>query len=154
MTGDVVLDTRSNERGTMSDWVAAFAEVWKSPRENIDRLLELLDENVVLKAPTTPPVSNGTVESRRAFERTFRAMPDLRAEVHRWSAEEDVLFIEMSFTATIGGRVVTWRNVDRFLFRNGVAVERIAFFNPSKLRRAFLANPRGWTQLVRLRIGA
>ncbi|MGI9452149.1 MAG: nuclear transport factor 2 family protein, partial [Geminicoccaceae bacterium] len=83
----------------------------------------------------------------------FRAMPDLRADVQRWSANDDVLFIEMSFFATIGGRVITWRNVDRFLFRNGVAVERTAFFDPARVQRAFLANPRGWFQLARLRSG-
>ena len=149
MTDTFVVDTSSGARVGIADWVTAFAEVWKAPRERLDQLLALLDENVVLKAPTTPPVMKGHSESRRVLERAFPAMPDWRAEVHRWSAEDDTLFIEMSFSATIGGKPVTWRNVDRFLFRDGVAVERTAFFNP--VRRAFLANLRGWLQLLRLR---
>ena len=153
MTDTFVVDTSNGARVGIADWVAAFAEVWKAPRERLDQLLALLDENVVLKAPTTPPILKGHSESRRVFERAFRAMPDWRAEVHRWSAEDDTLFIEMSFSATIGGRPVTWRNIDRFLFRDGVAVERTAFFNPVPVRRAFLANPRGWLQLLRLRSG-
>lgn len=153
MSNRFVVDTSSGTSVEIADWVAAFAEVWKAPRENLDQLLALLDENVVLKAPTTPPVMKGHAASRRIFERAFRAMPDWRAEVHRWSAENDLLFIEMSFSATIGSKLISWRNVDRFLFRDGVAVERIAFFNPLPVRRAFLANPRGWLQLARLRLG-
>ncbi|MGI9407502.1 MAG: nuclear transport factor 2 family protein, partial [Hyphomicrobiaceae bacterium] len=138
MAEQIVIDTRSDARGAVADWVAVFADVWKAPRERLDRLMALLDEDVVLKAPTTPPVSRGKAHSRRAFEQAFRVMPDLSAEIHQWSTDNDALFVEMSFSATNGGRVVTWRNVDRILFRNGSATERMAFFNPARVRRAFL----------------
>ena len=69
--------------------------------------------------------------------------------MHRWSASDDVLFIEMTFRATIGGRIVEWPNVDRFLFADGRAVERVAYFDPLRVRRALLGSLRGWLQIGR-----
>jgi len=59
----------------------------------------------------------------------------------------------MTFSATLGRRRVEWRNVDRFVLRDGLAVERVAFFDRSRVRRALLSSPRGWRQLLRLRFG-
>jgi ketosteroid isomerase-like protein len=140
-------------RGDLDEWVAAFAHVWEAPRQRLDALLDLLSPEVVLKAPTTPPVSRGRAAGRAAFERAFRAMPDLRAVVHGWSATGGTLFIEMTFHATIGGRPVAWDDVDRFRFEGGQAVERVAYFDPAPVRRAFLSNPRGVGQLLKLRLG-
>jgi ketosteroid isomerase-like protein len=148
-----ILDHRTGQRGSVDAWVAAFAEVWSAPRRELDRLMALLSPEIVLKAPTTPPRTDGQADGRRAFERAFRAMPDLRATVHRWSATGDVLFVEMTFEATIGGHPVRWSDVDRILFRDGSAVERVAYFNPAKVRRAFLRNPSAFRQFLRLRLG-
>jgi ketosteroid isomerase-like protein len=150
---EVEIDTRRGERGPVEAWVRRFADVWTAPRERLDDLLDLLSPDVVLVAPTTPSRTCGREAGRRAFERALRAMPDLTAEVHRWSASGDVLFIELTFQATIGGRRVRWRDVDRFRFERGRAVERVAFFDPSLVRRAFGRNPRAWRQLLRLRVG-
>jgi len=147
----IVLDTRTSARREMAQWVEAFAYVWAAPRERLDELMALLSPDVVLRAPTRPPVSRGHAAGRQAFERAFRALPDLRAEIHRWSASGDVLFVELTFHATIGGHEVTWDDVDRFLFRDGEAIERVAYFDPAKVRKAFLRNPRGMLQLFRMR---
>jgi ketosteroid isomerase-like protein len=149
----VVIDHRSGQRGGMDEWVQAFAEVWSAPRRELDRLMALLAPDIVLVAPTRPPRSVGQAEGRLAFERAFRAMPDLHATVARWSATGDVLFVEMTFHATIGGRRVSWNSVDRILFRDGHAVERAAFFNPTRVRRAFTRNLRAIAQFLRFRIG-
>ena len=38
---------------------------------------------------------------------------------------------------------------DRFLFAEGKAIERIAYFDPAEVGRALLRNPVGWRQLLR-----
>ena len=149
----VIVDTMTGARGDHAHWVRRFAEVWAAPRQRLDQLMALLSPGVVLKAPTRPAKTIGHVAARQAFQQTFDAMPDLRAEIERWSACGDVLFIEMTFRATIGGREVAWRSVDRILFRNGAASERTAFFDPARVRRAFLRNPTALRQMLRLRLG-
>lgn len=149
---EVEIDTRTGERAPLAAWVDRFAAVWAAPRERLEDLLGLLSPDVLLVAPTTPPRSRGREAGRRAFARALRAMPDLTAEVHRWSASGDTLFLELTFKATIGGRQVSWHDIDRVRFEHGRAVERVAFFDPTVVRRAF-RHPRAWPQLVRLRRG-
>jgi hypothetical protein len=149
-----VIDTRSGQRGSLADWVACFEHVWEAPRERLDRLMALLAESVTLRAPAWPPVTHGQAAGRRAFERAFRSVPDLRASVIRWSGASNALFIEMTFYATLGGRLTAWNSVDRFLFEHGEAVERVAYFaNSNAVWRAALRRPSGWMQLARLVVG-
>lgn len=149
-----ILDVRTGERGSYADWVKLFDEVWEAPRERLERLLALLSDEIVLKAPTRPPVSRGKAAGRSAFLRAFKAFPDLHARSKRWAVSGDVLFIEMTFTATIAGEVFSWDSVDRFIFRDGEAIERIAFFQDSRavLRQA-RRNLKGWKQIFRLATG-
>ena len=42
-------------------------------------------------------------------------------------------------------------SVDRFAFVDGYAIERIAYFNPLKVRAAFMRSPAGWWQLLKRR---
>lgn len=149
-----ILDVRTGERGSYADWVRLFDEVWEAPRARLERLLALLSDEIVLKAPTRPPVSRGKEAGRRAFLRAFRAFPDLHARSKRWASSGDVLFVEMTFTATIAGEVFSWDSVDRFIFRNGEAIERIAFFQDSTaVARRLRRRPAGWRQLYRLAAG-
>ncbi|MES2937884.1 MAG: nuclear transport factor 2 family protein [Pseudomonadota bacterium] len=144
----VVVDARNGRRGDYADWVAAFEELWRGGRANVNRFMDIMGPDIRLVAPGLKP-TQGKPAATEAFRRTFALLPDLTARVHRWSAGADVVFIEMSFTATVAGRPFTWHNVDRFLFRDGYAVERVAYFNPARLRRAFLGRPAGWLQLLR-----
>lgn len=152
--GVFILDTRTGQRGDAAAWVEQFRLVWQAPLLRLERLLALMSEDVVLIAPSNPPLSRGRAAGKAAFKRALRAMPDLRAEVVRWSANDNALFIEMVFHATIGARTISWRNIDRFLFREGCAVERIAYFNPAPVRKAFLSSPLGVFRLLRMRLGA
>lgn len=148
-----VIDTRTGEYGSAAEWVEKFAHVWAAPSKRLERLMALLGPDIVLKAPTVPPKTIGQQAGRRAFVRALHAMPDLTASIMRWSASGDVIFIEMTFRATIGRRHVAWHDVDRILFRGGVAVERIAYFDPAPVRRAFLGSPAALRQYLRLRFG-
>ncbi len=145
---NVFVNTKTGQTGNYADWVAAFTELWRGGRSKADRFTDIMGPDIRLIAPglrSTKGREAGTV----AFERAFDVLPDLTAKVLRWSASGDTLFIEMTFSATIGGKMIEWHNVDRFLFRDGWAVERVAFFNPAKMRRAFLSSPSGWLQLMR-----
>lgn len=144
----VIVNTRTGETGDHAVWVAEFAEAWRGGCSRVDRFMDLMSPDIRLIAPGLKPTS-GRDAGERAFRHMFDVLPDLTAEVQRWSAAGDALFIEMTFHATIGGRPTRWPNVDRFLFRDGYAVERVAYFNPLRVRRAFLRTPSGWLQLMR-----
>src|SRR5262245_42229012 len=144
----VVINSRTGELGTYADWVAAFAERWAGGSSKLDQFIEILSPEIRMIAPGTRPTT-GWEAGREALRRTFAAVPDLTARVHRWSATDDVLFIEMTFRGTIAGRVVEWPSVDRILFHDGRAIERVAYFDPRKVQLALLRSPRGWAQLVR-----
>ena len=99
----VILYVRTGERGSYADWVRLFDEVWEAPRERLERLLALLSDENVLKAPTRPPVSRGKAAGRSAFLRAFKAFSDLHTRSKRWAVSGEVLFIEMTFTASTDG---------------------------------------------------
>jgi limonene-1,2-epoxide hydrolase len=147
----------TEQHGTHGDswagFVDAFIAFWEAPAERLDLFRSIASPDIVLRAPgfrSTRGVDAGIA----AFERTLAAMPDLTARVHGAAASSDgSLFVEMTFGATIGRRRVEWRNVDRFVIRGGLAVERIAYFDPTRVRRALTSSPRGWRQLARLRFG-
>ena len=146
----VVIDTRTGLTGSYAEWVGAFAERWADARNNLDRFMDILGPDIVLSAPGLR-TTRGRDAGYRAFAKTFAALPDLTGAVHRWSASGHALFIEMSFAASIGGRRVEWHDVDRILFEDGVAVERIAYFDPTPIRRAYLGSFAGLRQLWRMR---
>lgn len=154
----IVIDSTRQTTGTLSDWVARFTELWAAPAGRLEEIMDLLSPDVRLVAPGYRPTV-GRQAGLRAFARTFHGLPDLRADVHGWAARHVAdadeatieLFVAMTFAATIGGRPVTWPNVDRLTFRNGYAVQRIAYFDPTPVRGAFLRGPAGWWQYRRLR---
>lgn len=148
--GGVVIDTATGRRGGYAEWVAAFEERWSDARANLDRFMDILGPDIVLSAPGLK-TTRGRAAGREAFAKTFAALPDITGKVNRWSASGDVLFIEMTFSATIGKGRVDWHDVDRFVFRDGVAVERVAYFDPSPIRRAYLGSLAGLRQLWRMR---
>ncbi|MGB5809045.1 MAG: nuclear transport factor 2 family protein [Polyangiales bacterium] len=145
----VLIDTDAGTRGTPADFVARFAELWSNPQLHAPVFGQLLGRRIRLVAPMTPTTTDRE-SGLHSLRKVFVAVPDLRASVLRWSQADDALFIEMRFTGTIGGRKVSWNNVDRFRFEGGVAVERVAYFDPTVLQRALLRSPSGWVQLLRL----
>lgn len=128
-----------------ADFVERFATAWG--RSDIDLLLGLLAEDVVLTQPIMP-TTRGRDAARKSFARLFRVAPDLQATVHRWAADGDVVFIEFTLAASYGGREVSWPAVDRFVLRDGLAAERISYFDPLPLGIKLATNPRGWRQLL------
>jgi ketosteroid isomerase-like protein len=148
MNDDVILNTKTGERGAVAAWVALFEQVWQQPKERLDRLLALFDEQVVFDSPMPRVV--GRKAARQDYLRILRALPDLTGTLNSWEQRNGYLFIDISFEASIGGRMVKWPSIDRIRFRDGIAVECVAYYDPQPVHRAFLRNPKGWSQYARL----
>lgn len=146
----LLIDARTDRRGPVEEWVRAFTELWRGGRSRLDDFMTLFDPKIKLSAPGLRSTV-GAQAGQEAFRKTFEVFPDMVATNEGWACNGESLFIEMVFTATIGGEMTRWRGVDRFRIENGAIVERTAFLNPLIVRHALLRNPKGWRQLVRLR---
>jgi ketosteroid isomerase-like protein len=128
-----------------AEFVERFQDAWR--KSSADALREVLTDDVVLRQPSMPDVV-GKTAAHEAFTRLFRAIPDLTATVHRWSARGDVVFIEFTLTGEFGGRPLSWPAVDRFIVRDGLGAERVSYFDGGKLLVELLRRPRGWRRLA------
>ena len=86
---------------TAAEFVEGFRRYWSAP--SLAALSVLLAPDVTLVQPLAPRM-RGLDEVRRQFGAIFAWLPDLRAEVDRWSSAGNVVFIEFRLRATIGGR--------------------------------------------------
>jgi hypothetical protein len=130
-----------------AEFVERFARWWSDP--DPDRLRELLADDVRLIQPIAPDTLT-LADGIEGFRRLFRFLPDLTGEVHDSSVEGSLVFIHFTLSATYGGRPISWDAVDRFVLReDGLAAERVSFFDSQPLAVQMLMRPRGWAQLVR-----
>jgi ketosteroid isomerase-like protein len=136
--------------------VDGFAEGWRAPPGPgafATHFREMLAPDVRLIQPQL-----ATVVGHRAFEEQFvkplfALIPDARGEVERWGARGDTLYIELTLHGTLGGRPLRLRVCDRVTLRDGVAVERESYFDPSALIAAVARTPTAWPRFLRLRAG-
>jgi len=145
-----MVDTVNRRLGTTEEWVERFASLWARGAECRDDFTSLLSRRVRLVAPGLAP-TEGWEEGQRAFSRAFDALPDLTAEVRSWAVRDDILFLELRFSATIGGKAIEWPAVDRFRFEKGEAVERVSHFDRTQIRKTYLSSIGGLIQLWRMR---
>lgn len=137
-----------------ADFARRFAEFWAAPTP--ERLDAVLAPQVRLVAPMTP-TTDTLEEGRRAFADLLELIPDLTAEVHRWGATADGVLIEFTLSGTAGGGPISWHAVDRFVLgEDGLATERISYFDPTPIALTLARRPRTWpgfgrVQLRRLR---
>ena len=130
-----------------AEFVERFAKWWSDP--DPDRLYELLADDVRLIQPLAPDTVN-LADGKKAFTRLFKFLPDLCGEVHDSSVDGNLVFIHFTLSATYGGRPISWDAVDRFVLReDGLATERVSFFDSQPLVLQMLLRPRGWLQAVR-----
>jgi SnoaL-like protein len=129
------------------DFVRRFETWWADPDPK--RLGGLLAPGVVLVQPIVAHTSD-LEGAQRTFGRLLAAIPDLRATVHHWAAEGDVVFIEFTLAGTLGGRPIVWDNVDRFTVNaDGLATERVNYHNALDTSWMMLSRPQAWLQLWR-----
>jgi hypothetical protein len=133
-----------------ADFVGRFAEFWSAPSP--DRLAMLLADEVTLVAPLTP-VTHTLAEGERAFAGIFALIPDLTAEVHDWGPTESGVLIDFTLRGHAGGAPISWRAVDRIeIGEDGLATERVSYFDTLPLGLALARRPRAWWPFVSSRL--
>lgn len=131
-----------------ADLARRFAEAWARPA--VDRFLAMLAPDVRLLQPVTAPVV-GHAAARREFGRLLEWLPDLRGTVDSWSASGDTLLIAWRLTFTLGRAPFELRIADRIVARDGLIVEREAYFDSLRLMLATIARPSAWLGYWRYR---
>jgi hypothetical protein len=112
-------------------------------------LATLLAERTRLSAPLVP-TAHSLAEGERSFARLFALIPDLRAEVIGWGPTERGVLIEFELGGNAGGRPIAWRGVDHFVLgKDGLAIERITYFDSLPLMLTVLRRPRAWLGFAR-----
>jgi hypothetical protein len=130
-----------------------FADGWRAPTSLdafCDHFLSGMHPQVKLIQPLER-TAVGHEAFREMFARLFDTIPDLRAEVLRWSAGEDRLFLELDLHGTFGGLPVRWQTVDRLLIAHGMVTERRSYFSPAPLLLAIATRPWGWPRTIAAR---
>src|SRR5262249_20214161 len=127
---------RTQRMKTMEEEFAErFAEVWKHP--SVEELIALLHPDAVLDQPHLP-VMHGRGEAREECQRLLHWLPDFRGHVERFRGSDDVVFIEWRMLFPIGRKGVSIGAVDRFVLKDGLAIERAVYFNQLPLVIAIL----------------
>jgi hypothetical protein len=144
----------SSTESAAADFARRFGEYWAAPSP--EGLTEVLAPQVRLAAPMTP-TTHSLEEGQRTFSELLELIPDLTAEVRRWGATADGVLIEFTLSGSAGGRPISWDAVDRFVLgEDGLATERISYFDSAPIALTVARRPRAWSsfagvQLRRLR---
>jgi ketosteroid isomerase-like protein len=154
---DQVPSAPLSDAALAAEWVAGFTDGWRAPRDAeafVAHFNPMLSPDVRLIQPQLP-----TLVGRRAFyeqfaKPLFALIPDVHAEVERWAASGDALYIELTLSGMMAGTPLRWRACDRITLRDGVAVERESYFDPLPLLLAVIKTPRAWPGYLRLRARA
>jgi ketosteroid isomerase-like protein len=135
-------------------WVEGFIEGWRAPAGPdafYAHFRPMLAPEVRLIQPQLPTAVGHEEFRGRFVEPLFKLMPDLHAEVEHWAARGDNVLIAFTLIATVGGRPVRWRVVDRIVLRDGVATMRESYFDPTPLLLAVATRPRAWPRFLAAR---
>lgn len=122
-------------------FVDKFIDFWTAPSP--ERLGEILHPDVVLTQPLAAPMY-GLPAAEEEFRRIWKWLPDLRADVDRWSGDDTLVFVEFRLYAHVDDRRIEWPNVDRFILRGEKAIARMNYFDPLAVLRDLPLRPGLW----------
>lgn len=155
MQGGQEIDAEKPDREQAAeDFVRRFEEFWAAPSR--DRLAAIMAPDSRLVAPMTPTTHN-LEDGWNSFAQLLELLPGLTTTVHRWGTTADGVLIEFTLSGTAGGAAIAWDAVDRFTLRpDGLATERISYFDSAPLALTVARRPQVWpsfarNQLARLR---
>lgn len=138
------------DEAAAADFASRFADYWRAPTPA--GLSLVLAERVRLIAPMTPTTET-LAEGRRVFAGLLELVPDLTGEMHRWGATDDGVLIEFTLSGSTGGKPISWHAVDRFVIdENGLATERVNYFDSMPVALAAATRPRAWPAFLRSRL--
>lgn len=138
------------DQDAAADFVTRFSEFWRAPKP--ERLGTLIASEARLSAPMIP-TTVGLDAGKRAFADLFDLIDDMTAEVHRWGPTSDGVLIEFTVRGTTKGSPISWESVDRFVLdENGLATERVTYFDSLPLALTLMRRPKTWPAFTRSRI--
>jgi ketosteroid isomerase-like protein len=147
--------TSTEQRDAAEAWVAMFAEGLANPVDTdtfCDHFDPWFHPDVRMIQPSVRPTV-GKQAFREQFARPlFELVPDLRGTVEHWATSGDVIYIELRLEGTIGRRPVTLHTCDRIKLRDGKAVERLAYLDPTPVVKAVARSPRSWPKFLRAQL--
>lgn len=133
-----------------ADFVRRFEEFWAAPSR--ERLAAVIAPDARLVAPMNP-TTHTLDEGWQAFDGLLELIPGLSAEVHRWGATDDGVLIEFTLSGTAGGGPISWTAVDRFTLNDeGLATERITYFDSVPIALTVARRPRVWPSFARAQL--
>jgi ketosteroid isomerase-like protein len=141
---------------TTEEWLAEFAAGWAEPTDAdsfSDHFTPLISDEMRLVQPQLP-----TMVGKRAFREhfarpLFELLSDVHGTVESWAVAGDLLFVELTIRGRLASRPVELRTVDKITVRDGIAVERVASFDPLPLLGAVAITPRAWPRFARIQLG-
>jgi len=133
----------------MTDWptihadvAGQFAAAW-TPLD-LDAWDKFLAEDVVAVQPLLPECRSRTAWQSEV-RRVVALMPDLRGDVQSWVGSDDLLFIEMTLSATLAGKPFAFTAVEKlYLTSDARVIRRESYFDPLPLAQALLLRPSSW----------
>ncbi len=137
-------------------WLAAFIAGWRAPagpQQFVQHFRPWLSPQVRLLQPQLPQATGHRGFEEQFVRPLFGLIPDVRGTVERWAARGDVIYIELTLSGHLAGRPVRWRVCDRVTLRDGVAIERESYCDPTPLLAAVALTPRAWPRFLRLQLG-
>ena len=150
----LVATTPSDQQAQAEVWVEGFIEGWRAPAgpdEFFEHFRPMVAPDVRMIQPQLPNADSHDAFRRQFIGPLFTMLPDVHAEVEDWAARGDTVLIAFTLIATLGGRAVRWRAVDRIVLRDGVATVRESYFDPTPLLVAVVTRPRAWPRFLAAR---
>ena len=151
MQGGQDIDVDQPDRqAAAADFVRRFEEFWAAPSR--DLLAKVITPDARLVAPMTPTTHN-LDDGWQSFADLLELMPGLAPTVHRWGATSDGVLIEFTISGTAGGKPISWDAVDRFTLRSdGLATERITYFDSAPIALTVAGRPNVWPGFARAQL--
>jgi len=156
LSSETVASALSPASPVAERWLQGFRTGWAAgagPEAFIAHFRPMLDPDVLLLGPQLPPLRGIEAFERHFVTPLFALMPDVRADVGRAAIGGETIFAELTIAGTLrGGRRVRLRACDRIELRDGLAVERETYFDPSPLLAALALSPRSWPVFLGARL--
>jgi hypothetical protein len=137
-------------------WVDAFARAWADPvdgDELIERFAPWVRSNYRFRQPLSRGTGIGLEDLRRRLAwPLFAVLTDVRGTVECWAVHSEVVFIELTLTASIGRRRVGLDACDRVKLIDGRAADRRTYIDPLPLIVAVARAPQVWWPLLRTQL--
>jgi ketosteroid isomerase-like protein len=144
--------TTAEQAAAAEAWVREFSAGWSAPagpEQFVAHFERVVDPEIRLIQPQLPELV-GIEEFRSGFVAPlFALMPDIRGEVERWAARGDTIYIEVTMHGTLGGKPLRFRACDRVTLRDGKAVERETYLDPTPLLAGAATRPKAWPRFLR-----